>query len=197
MGELVLVRHGETAWSLAGRHTGTTDVALTERGEAQARALGRAFASRDLATVIVSPLARARRTAELAGLVPDAVDPDLVERRYGAMEGLTTAEICEVHPGWWVWSDDLPGGETLAELGARADRVLTRVRGVLDDGAVTGDVLLVGHGHSLRTLTARWLGLEPAAGSMLVLDPASVSSLGSEHGRPAVTSWNLTAPVTG
>ncbi|POM24219.1 Phosphoserine phosphatase 1 [Actinomadura rubteroloni] len=193
MGELILLRHGETAWSRDRRHTGRTDVPLTQRGEEQARSLRKAAGLDAAVRVIASPAGRARRTAELAGLTVDAVDPDLWEWDYGGYEGITTAEIRETRPGWYLWDDGvIPGdadhpGETVERVGARVDAVLARCRPVLADG----DVALVAHGHVLRVLTARWLGLDPALGRLFALDTGTVSRLGDEHGRPVIASWNV------
>ncbi len=185
MGELIILRHGETEWSRDGRHTGRTDLPLTSRGEEQARAL--ALAGRSFAAVLVSPAQRARRTAELAGLTPTATDEDLWEWDYGAYEGLTTPEIQEQRPGWYLWTDGVADGETFEQIGARADAVLGRVRPHLEDG----DVALVAHGHILRVLTARWLGLAPQDGRLFKLDTGTVSALGAEHDRPVITTWNV------
>ncbi|MGI5415788.1 histidine phosphatase family protein [Actinomadura luteofluorescens] len=196
MGELILVRHGETEWSRARRHTGRTDLPLTARGEEQARALRGALAGRTIATTLVSPAERARRTAELAGLRTDAIDPDLWEWDYGGYEGVSTRTIREKRPGWFLWDDGVvPGdaahpGETVERVGERADAVLARARPLLSGG----DVALVAHGHVLRVLTARWLGLEPALGRLFALDTGTVSALGSEHDRPVVSAWNVPAP---
>ena len=192
MGEIVVLRHGQTEWSRTGQHTGVTDLPLLPEGEEQARALGRAFRERRWAEVWVSPRQRAGRTAELAGLVPTGVDDDLVEIDYGGYEGRTTREISEeLGREWSVWRDGIvPGptpGETLAAVGARVDRVLARARKRLDDG----DVMLVAHGHVLRVLTARWLGLPPAAGALFALPAGSYGILGSEHARPVLTGWGL------
>ena len=184
MAELVLVRHGQTEWSRDGRHTGLTDVPLTDEGEADARGL-RDRLARAFGIVLTSPLQRAARTAELAGLVAQ-VEADLVEWDYGPEEGRTTAQARETVPGWSVW-DDTGLGETLAQVAARQQRVLDRVRPVLDDGQ---DACLVGHGHALRVLATCWLGLGPELAQQLVLGAGSVSVLGYEHGRPAVLSWN-------
>jgi probable phosphoglycerate mutase len=193
MGEVVIVRHGETEWSRAGRHTGRTDLPLTERGEEQARMLAPLLASRKITKVVTSPAVRARRTAELAGLTGVEVDPDLWEWDYGGYEGRTTADIRRERPGWYLWTDGvIPGdaahpGESVEEVGRRVDAVLSRVRPALADG----DVVLVAHGHVLRVLTARWLDLEPAAGRLFALDTGTVSTLGTEHDQPALTSWNV------
>lgn len=192
MGEIVVLRHGQTAWSLCGQHTGVTDLPLLPEGEEQARALAAVFDGRRWAEIWVSPRQRAGRTAELAGLVPTGVDDDLVEIDYGGYEGRTTAEIsAELGREWSVWKDGtIPGdtpGETLDAVGERADRVLARARERLDDG----DVALVAHGHVLRVLTARWLGLGPEAGSLFALPAGSYGILGHEHARPALSGWGL------
>lgn len=184
MAELVLVRHGQTEWSRDGKHTGLTDLALTADGESDARALT-ARLDRPFGLVLTSPLQRAARTAVLAGLSAD-VEPDLVEWDYGPEEGRTTAQARETRPGWSVW-DDTGLGETLDQLASRQQRVLDRVRPVLDAG---DDACLVGHGHALRVLAACWLGLPPGAGQQLVLGAGSISLLGDEHGCPAVLAWN-------
>jgi probable phosphoglycerate mutase len=195
VGELVVVRHGQTEWSAAGQHTGLTDLPLLPAGEDDARRLRPALTDRHIAHVRVSPLERARRTAELAGLMDDgmdcAVDGDLVEVDYGGYEGLTTPQIREQlgHP-WSLWADGtVPGdtpGETLAQVAERVDRVLDRVRPLLADG----DVALVAHGHVLRILTARWLGLGPEAGALFPLATGRYGVLGTEHDWPALTGWN-------
>jgi probable phosphoglycerate mutase len=190
-GTLFVVRHGQTEWSKAGRHTGRTDLDLTADGEAEARAVGEALADEHFEQIFVSPLVRARRTAEIAGLGPVTLDDDLVEWDYGAYEGRTTAEIREdLGRPWSVWTDGIvPGatpGETVDEVGVRVDRVLDRVRPLLD----TGDVALVAHAHSLRILTARWLGLEAAGGRMFRLETATYGVLGFEHERPVILRWS-------
>lgn len=187
-----MLRHGQTEWSRGGRHTGLTDLALLPEGEEQARGLRNGLGSRSFAEVWVSPLQRAARTAELAGLRPIGADPDLVELDYGGYEGRTTAEIsAELGRTWSIWTDGtVPGetpGESLAEVAVRVDRVLDRARARLDDG----DVALVAHGHVLRVLTARWLGLAPEAGALFALPPAAYGVLGHEHARPALTGWGL------
>jgi probable phosphoglycerate mutase len=192
MGEIVVLRHGQTEWSRSGQHTSVTDLPLLPEGEAQARSLRAAFEARTFVDVWVSPRQRAGRTAELAGLVPTAVDDDLVEVDYGGYEGRTTAEISEeLGRQWSVWRDGMiPGdspGETLVAVGARVDRVLDRARKRLDDG----DVVLVAHGHVLRVLTARWLGLAPEAGALFALPAGSYGILGHEHARPVLTGWGL------
>jgi broad specificity phosphatase PhoE len=188
-----LARHGETAWSLAGRHTGLTDVPLTERGERDARRLGQRLAGRSFGSVFTSPLQRASRTCELAGFGAAAeVERDLVEWDYGDYEGLTTAEIRARRPGWQLFRDGCPDGERPEQVGDRADRVLGRIR------AIPGDVLVFSSGHFLRVLATRWLGLEPELGRFLALDTASLSVLGYENGStlPVVRLWNDTRPTT-
>lgn len=185
-GSILVVRHGETAWSREGRHTGRTDVPLTPEGRAQAQGLAAALAGRHPALVLSSPLQRARETAELAGLHP-ADDPDLAEWDYGVYEGRTTSEIRDADPGWNVWTSPDGLGESLAAVGERAGRVLARCRPVLDTG---GDVVLVAHAHLLRILTATWLGLPPRGGESLVLAPAGTGLLGYERETPALLRWN-------
>jgi broad specificity phosphatase PhoE len=181
----LLIRHGETEWSLSGRHTGLTDLPLLPEGEAQARSLRPRLATYGLAAVLTSPLRRALDTCELAGLGEGAVvDPDLVEWDYGAYEGLTTPEIREERPGWHLFADGAPGGETALEVGARVDRVIARVR------AVDGDVACVAHSHVLRVLASRWIGLDPAAGRSFVLGPAGLSELGWDREQPVILRWN-------
>ena len=192
-GSVLLVRHGRTQWSDSGRHTGRTDVPLTSAGEQQARALGRRLTGTSFALVLTSPLQRARSTAVLADLPTPQVDDDLLEWDYGAYEGLTTDEIsAALGRPWTVFADGVPPGDTpgedIAQVAARAEAVLGRVRPVLADGGV---VALVGHAHLLRVLTACWLGLPPAAGAMFHLDAGTLSRLGCEHGRPAVYLWNV------
>jgi probable phosphoglycerate mutase len=197
MGELILLRHGQTEWSKSGRHTGRTDIPLTPDGEAAAKSLAPALAGRRIRAVFSSPAQRAMRTAELAGLTPTP-DPDLLEWDYGGYEGMTTPQIREQRPGWYLWRDGvIPGdadhpGETVEQVGARADAVLARVRPML----AGGDVVLVAHAHFLRILTARWVGLEPAAGRLFRLDTGTLSTLGTEHGQPVMLTWN-TPPVPG
>ncbi|RBY79806.1 histidine phosphatase family protein [Geodermatophilus sp. TF02-6] len=192
MGEIVVLRHGQTEWSLSGQHTSVTDLPLLPEGEEQARRLAEVFKDRTFAAVWVSPRLRARRTAELAGLVPTATDEDLVELDYGGYEGRTTAAISEeMGRPWSIWVDGtIPGespGETLDDVGTRVDRVLDRARPLLADG----DVMLIAHGHVLRILTARWLGLEPAAGRLFALPAGSFGLLGHEHARPVLNGWGL------
>ncbi|MBW8480756.1 histidine phosphatase family protein [Actinomadura parmotrematis] len=195
MGELILLRHGETEWSRARRHTGRTDLPLTEEGERQARALAPLLADRPVAQVVASPAERAQRTATLAGLTPDAIDPDLWEWDYGGYEGITTADIQRERPGWYLWDDGVvPGaeghpGETVEQVGDRVDRVIARARQRLEGG----DVALVAHGHVLRVLTARWLGLPAAGGRLFALGTGTLSTLGTEHDRDVITSWNVPA----
>ena len=187
-----LARHGETAWSLSGQHTGLTDIPLTERGEGNARRLGDRLQGLEFGQVFTSPLRRATRTCELAGFGPVArTDPDLREWNYGDYEGRRTAEILAERPDWQMFRDGCPHGEMPADIGARADRVVVRAR------AVEGNVLLFSSGHFLRVLAARWLGLEPAAGRYFVLSTASLSALGYEHGRmePVIRFWNDTRHV--
>jgi probable phosphoglycerate mutase len=187
-----LARHGETTWSLSGQHTGRTDLPLTERGERNARALGERLRGMTFAKVFTSPLQRAVRTCELAGFGAVAeIDPDLVEWDYGEYEGRRTAEIRTERPDWQLFRDGCPGGESPDQVGARADRVVSRAR------AVNGDVLLFSSGHFLRVLAARWLGLDAAAGRFLLLSTASLSALGYEHHQtePVIRLWNETRHV--
>ncbi|GAB2992915.1 phosphoglycerate mutase [Amycolatopsis acidiphila] len=187
--ELFLLRHGQTEWSVNGRHTGRTDIPLTAAGENQARAAGLTLSSlrKGPALVVSSPRQRAVRTAELAGLVVNETTEDLAEWDYGEYEGVTTAEIRETVPDWTVWQGPLPGGETAAQVAARADRLLERVRAALADA----EVILVGHGHFSRVLVARWLGLPATAGVHFGLDPAGVSVLGDERGEPKIEHLNI------
>jgi len=182
-----LARHGETAWSLTGQHTGLTDLPLTEHGERNARNLGGRLRGLTFAKVFTSPLQRAARTCELAGFKAAAeIDPDLVEWNYGDYEGRRTVEILKSNPGWQLFRDGCPGGESPAQAGARADRVIQRVR------AVQGDVLIFSSGHFLRVFAARWLGIEPAGGKYFLLSTASLSAVGYEHSlsQPAIRLWN-------
>jgi broad specificity phosphatase PhoE len=182
-----LARHGETAWSLSGQHTGLTDLPLTERGELNAQSLGRRLQSITFAKVFTSPLKRATRTCELAGFGGEAdADRDLVEWNYGEYEGRRTKEIHERRPDWQLFRDGCPGGETPDQVGERGDRIVARVR------RVSGNVLLFSSGHFLRVLTARWLGLDASAGRYFILDAASLSILGYEHNQsePAIRLWN-------
>jgi broad specificity phosphatase PhoE len=181
-----LARHGETEWSASGKHTSRTDVELTEAGERAARTLGERLAGRDFALVLSSPLQRAVQTCELAGFGGRCErDADLKEFDYGDYEGLTTPEIRKDRPGW-VWTDGAPGGETAAQVGARADRVIERAV------AAEGDVLLFAHGHFLRVLGARWIRLEPEFGGALALDTAALCELGFERERRVLWLWNST-----
>jgi probable phosphoglycerate mutase len=189
---LFLARHGETAWSLSGQHTGLTDLPLTERGERNARQLGERLKGLSFARVFTSPLQRAARTCELAGFGGAAqVDRDLLEWDYGKYEGRKTVDIHKERPGWYIFRDGCPGGESPDQVGARADRVVSRAR------AVQGDVLLFSSGHFLRVLAARWLGLEPGAGRYFLLSTASLSALGYEHNRsqPIIRLWDDTRHV--
>lgn len=192
MGSVVLLRHGETAWSLSRQHTGSTDIPLTPTGEEQARAAAGRLSGRAFALALTSPLRRAADTAALAGVTTVEPEPDLVEWDYGAYEGVTTRRIHDKRPQWDLWRDGVPDGETADDVGRRADRVLDRVRAIVTpDGP--GDAIVFGHGHMLRVLAARWLGLAPQLGALLALDTATVSELGFEHGRPVVLSWNVAA----
>jgi len=186
-GALWLVRHGETEWARLGRHTGRTDVPLTGLGREQARALGRRLAGHAFELVLTSPLSRARETAALAGFGEVAVpDPDLMEWDYGAFEGLETSDIRASFPGWTIWTGPWPGGETIGGVAARADRIVARVR----SGRAAGDTLVFAHGHFLRVLAARWLGLSPESGGLFALGTGTISVLGWEHGSPVVQVWN-------
>ena len=185
MGLLVCVRHGETVWSRDGRHTGRTDIPLTDRGRDDARHLAAPLAAWRFAQVLVSPLQRARETCALAGLAAqEELCPALMEWDYGDDEGLTSAQIEERQPGWWLWRDGCPGGETPGDIAARADSVIAAVLGV------EGDVVLFSHGHMLRVLAARWAEQPPAFGARLMLDTAAICVLDSEHGARAVRRWN-------
>jgi broad specificity phosphatase PhoE len=183
--EIVLVRHGETEWSKSGQHTGNTDLPLTEEGERQALAVAPRLQHREFALVLCSPLQRARRTAELAGF-GDRAEPDdnLKERDYGEYEGRTTKDIRVERPGWDVWRDSVPGGETLEQLAARADRVIERAL------QADGDVLIFAHSHLLRQLAGRWIGLGPDGGGKLTLGTATLSTLGWERERRVIRGWN-------
>ncbi|MGW2645323.1 histidine phosphatase family protein [Streptomyces sp. NPDC001393] len=195
MGDLFLVRHGETEWSRSGRHTGWTDVPLTEHGREEARRLGPLIRSHRIAAAFVSPLHRARETAELIG-IPDArVDTDLREWDYGGYEGVTTVEIQRSRPGWFLFTDGVaPGppehpGETPEQVGKRADRMLAKADAAL--AGTGGDVVLIAHGHFLRVLTARRLGLPPQQGALFQLATGTLCRLGTEHERPVVAGWNI------
>jgi probable phosphoglycerate mutase len=181
----VLVRHGETEWSRAGKHTGRTDVPLTEQGRRQAEAVGAALRDRDFALVLTSPLGRAFETCRLAEFGDRAESrASLMEWDYGAYEGRTTSEVREERPGWTLWGDGVPEGETVEQVGQRVDGVLAEL------GSFDGDALLFAHGHVLRVLTARWLGLEPGAGRLFALDPATISVLGHERETAVIKLWN-------
>ena len=189
---LVLVRHGDTAWTLSGQHTSRTDIALSDAGRQQAAALNGALGGREFTAVLTSPLRRARETCELAGFGASATDcDDLAEWDYGEFEGRTTAEIRNEVPDWSLWRDGAPGGETAGQVAARADRVLETVE------AAAGDVLVFSHGHFLRVLAARWLGLDATDGRLFLLSPASISVLGWEREQPVITLWNQVTAVPG
>lgn len=196
MARIWLIRHGETEWSRAGRHTGSTDLPLTAKGETEADAVRDELADVAPGLVLCSPMLRARDTARRAGLVPDEIVDDLREWDYGAWEGRTTSEIRDElgDPAWLVWDHPVPPGQTpgeqLEQVGQRVDHVIARCLPVLGDGQ---DAVLVAHGHVLRILTARWLGLAPVAGRLFALDPARISALGFEHEQHVIRSWNATA----
>ncbi len=193
MGDLILLRHGETEWSKAGKHTGRTDIPLSPEGKAAAAALAPALARRRFVAVFSSPAQRARDTADLAGLAGSTIDPDLQEWDYGGYEGLTTPQIREQRPGWYLWRDGVAPkdaehpGESVNHVGARADAVLARMRPLLAEG----DVALVSHAHMLRVLTARWLGLDPDCGRLFRLGTGTLSVLGTEHDMPVILTWNV------
>lgn len=190
---IYLARHGETAWSLSGQHTGRTDLPLTERGQCNARRLGERLQGLEFSRVFTSPLQRASRTCELAGFGQRAeIDPDLMEWNYGKYEGLTSAQIKAERPDWQIFRDGFPGGESFEELSARADRVVQRVR------AVEGAVLIFSSGHFLRALAARWVGLPVQGAGYFLLGTASLSTLTYEHGlsEPAIGFWNDTHHLT-
>jgi broad specificity phosphatase PhoE len=185
-----LVRHGETEWARLGRHTGRTDIPLTDEGRRQARALGGRLVEREFSLVLTSPLVRAAETARLAGLGGLAVaEPDLQEWDYGDLEGRTTAEITAETPGWTIWRGPWPGGETIADVAVRAGRVIDRAR------AADGDVLLFAHGHLLRILAAGWVGLLPADGGRLALSTGTISVLGWDRETPVIETWNEACPA--
>ncbi|WP_328751775.1 histidine phosphatase family protein [Streptomyces sp. NBC_00285] len=192
MGDLLLVRHGETEWSASGQHTSWTDLPLTQRGEEQAKSLAPLLSGRTFSLALTSSLGRAVRTAELAGINGALIDPDLHEWDYGAYEGVTTVDIHRTRPDWFLWTDGVPPGpeghpgESSEEVGRRADRVLARVDTALPDG----DVVLVAHAHFLRVLTARRLELSPAEGRLFQLATGTVSRLSTEHDRPVIAEWN-------
>jgi broad specificity phosphatase PhoE len=183
--DVFAIRHGETAWSLSGQHTGTTDIPLTENGRRLAERIRPALAGKSFALVLCSPMKRARDTCELAGLGAAAVtEPDLAEWNYGRYEGLTSKQIHEGRPGWLFFQDGCPGGESPEQVGARVDRVIARAR------ATAGDVALFAHGHVLRALAARWIGLPASAGQHLLLDTGTLCVLGFYRDVPAVRVWN-------
>ncbi|MBV9742473.1 MAG: histidine phosphatase family protein [Acidobacteriia bacterium] len=189
MGDLWLIRHGETEWSRSGAHTGRTDLPLTANGIERAKALGKLLDGRRFALVLTSPLARARETCRLAGYGADAqIEPNLHEWDYGDYEGRSTPEIQKDRPGWSLWADGVPNGETVEQVGQRARAVIARTT----NGG--GDAALFAHGHILRILAACWLDLPPVDGKLLVLGTASVSTLGYERETRAITLWNLQAP---
>jgi broad specificity phosphatase PhoE len=190
VGEIVLIRHGATEWSAAGKHTSYTDLDLTPDGEAQARALAPALSGWDFIAVVSSPRKRALRTAELAGLRVTEIDDDLREWDYGEYEGRTTPEIRQDRPDWYLWRDGCPAGESAEDVGARLDRVFAALRTLVDTG---GDVALLGHGHALRVAAARWIGLPPGNGGLFRLETGTLNVLGHEHGHPVIHRWN--APV--
>jgi broad specificity phosphatase PhoE len=184
--EIWLIRHGETAWSLSGAHTGRTDIPLTAAGDRQAEAIGRYLAGRPFALVLTSPLQRAHETCRLAGYSGVArMDPDLREWDYGAYEGRTSAQIQESVPDWTIWTSPVPQGETIQQVAARASRVIERASNA------AGDVALFGHGHLLRVLTACWLGLPPGAGRLFALGTASIGVLGYERETRVIARWNV------
>ncbi|MGB9458726.1 MAG: histidine phosphatase family protein [Bryobacteraceae bacterium] len=190
MSELWLIRHGETEWSASGAHTGRTDIPLTDAGRRQAEAIGRWLAGRKFSLVLESPLERARETCFLAGYAAAAqIDANLREWDYGDYEGRTTAEIQREVPGWSLWDAGPRNGETMAQVGARADAVIARA------ATAQGDVALFAHGHLLRVLAARWLGLEPSAGRLFALSTATFSTLGHEHENRVIVRWNLSPPA--
>jgi probable phosphoglycerate mutase len=184
--EIWVVRHGQTEWSRSGQHTGRTDIALTDEGQRQAAALRPVFANLRPALVLCSPRERARQTASLAGLQIGEVDADLAEWDYGDYEGLTSAQIRERDPDWSVWTRPCPGGETAAQISARADRVLVKAASYLPDGPV----VLVSHGHMSRVIGARWVGLPATGGRLIALGTGATSVLGAEHGLPVIVHWN-------
>jgi broad specificity phosphatase PhoE len=185
MPELLLARHGETEWSLNGRHTGTTDLPLTENGRRRARHLAPRLEGRTFALVLTSPMRRALETCKLAGLGDVAqVREDLREWDYGEYEGITTAQIHERDPDWSLWRDGCPNGEKAADVGARADRLIAEARGA------GGDVIFFGHGHTLRVVGARWVGLPPEGGGLLYLGTGALCTLGYEHELPVIVHWN-------
>ncbi len=187
-GDVVLIRHGETEWSVSGQHTGTTDIPLTERGREEARLLEPVLAGADFALVLSSPLRRARETCQLAGLGDRVdIDPDLIEWNYGEYEGLTPKQIHRIAPGWMLFTDGCPGGESPEQVGARVDRLICKVQ------QVAGRVALFAHGHVFRVFAARWIGLPPSGGRHFLLNTSTVCVLSYYRGTPAVKRWN--API--
>ena len=190
MPELWLIRHGETAWSLSGKHTGRTDVLLTDEGKKRAAALGSLLSGHKFSQVLCSPLQRAQETCRIAEpLGPVASDDDLVEWDYGQYEGLTTAEIRESFEGWTIWQNGVPGGETIDEVAARARRAILRAK------EAGGDVAIFAHGHLLRVLAACWLEVSPQMGACFALATASLSKLGYERETPVITCWNQSSEL--
>jgi probable phosphoglycerate mutase len=188
---VVLLRHGETEWSLDGRHTGLSDIELTENGRQEARDAGKRLSGMEFDHVLTSPLKRARDTCELAGYGADAQTTDeLTEWKYGEYEGITTVEIQKTKPDWWLFADGCPGGESAADVGNRVDPLIERAK------AGGGRWLFVAHGHVLRVVGARWAGLPPEDASVLLLGTAAVCVLGYEHGRPALKHWNETGSLS-
>lgn len=189
--EIYLIRHGETEWSRSGKHTGVSDIPLTERGREQARLLRQELVTPNFELVLTSPLRRARETCDLAGFAERAeIDPDLMEWNYGDYEGLTSEQIHAHRPAWTIFNDGGgPGGESPEQVGVRVDRVIARVR------AVSGDAVLFAHGHVLRVLAARWLGLAPSAGAHFLLDTATICVLNSDGGIAALKRWNVPLAV--
>jgi probable phosphoglycerate mutase len=184
-GRLFAVRHGETEWSKSGQHTGVTDIPLTARGRDLAKELRPVLARQSFSLVLTSPLVRARETCELCGLAGSAkIEPDLMEWNYGRYEGLTTDQIQATAPGWLIFRDGCPDGESPDQIGARVDRVIALAR------AIEGDVIVFAHGHLLRVLAARWIGLPPAAGQHFLLDTGTLDVLGHYRGVPAIKIWN-------
>lgn len=184
-GEVVLVRHGETEWTISGQHTGRTDIPLTDAGREQARSLASRLAGRRFSRVLTSPLGRAVETCRLAALGEHAESrEDLLEWDYGDYDGRTTPDIRAERPDWLLWRDGCPGGETAADVGARVDRLIADVR------EAQGDAVLFAHGHVLRVLAARWVALDPEAGSRLILSPAALSVLGWEREQSVIRLWN-------
>jgi probable phosphoglycerate mutase len=189
-GEILVVRHGETEWSLSGRHTSKTDLPLTDDGRRRAMELAPVLAGRSFALVLCSPLRRARETCSAAGFGDRAVESDdLREWDYGDYEGLTSPEIWASRPDWNLWRDGCPGGETPAEVGDRADRVLTRLR------AAGGDALAFAHGHILRVVAARWISMAPAEGARFALGAGAIGTLGYERATKVISSWNYAPPA--